>query len=103
MRHRAIRAAGAAIILGWAQPGSAASPIGDATQVVREVSGTVGGRSRPGSPNDQVFQDEPIRPEAESSARLRFLDKTDLSIGASASVKLDRFVYDPGGSARSVV
>src|SRR5215207_8527996 len=33
----------------------------------------------------------------------RFLDRTDLSIGGSATVKLDRFVYDPGGSARSVV
>jgi hypothetical protein len=93
----------AAAFLACSHPGLAASPIGDATQIVRQVSGTVGGRTRSISPNDEIFQDETIRTQPESSARLRFLDKTDLSIGASAAVKLDRFVYDPGGSARSVV
>jgi hypothetical protein len=34
---------------------------------------------------------------------LGFLDQTKLSIGASAQVKLDRFVYDISGGTRTVV
>jgi hypothetical protein len=40
---------------------------------------------------------------APSAAELGFLDQTKLSIGASAQVKLDRFVYDISGGTRTVV
>src|SRR4051812_4575064 len=102
MRDWARLAAGAAAcFVALSHAGLAATRIGDATQVVRQVSGSVGGRTRTIAPNDEVFQDETIRTGSESAAHLRFLDRTDLSIGGSATVKLDRFVYDPGGSARS--
>jgi len=104
MRHPVRLAAGAAAcFVAFSHAGLAATRIGDATQVVRQVSGSVGGRTRTIAPNDEVFQAETIRTGSESSAHLRFLDRSDLSIGGSATVKLDRFVYDPGGSARSVV
>ena len=87
MRHPVRLAAGAAAcFVAFSHAGLAATRIGDATQVVRQVSGSVGGRTRTIAPNDEVFQAETIRTGSESSAHLRFLDRTDLSIGGSATL-----------------
>jgi hypothetical protein len=85
-----------------ASPGYAQS-IGGAVAIQREVSGQVAGRPRALATGDDVYQNETIRTGAASSAELGFLDKTRLAVGASAAVKLDRFVYDPDGGAKSVV
>jgi hypothetical protein len=50
-----------------------------------------------------VYQDDLIRTGAAGAAEFGFLDQTKLSVGASAQVKLDRFVYDVSGGARTVV
>jgi hypothetical protein len=80
-----------------------AQKIGGAIAVQHEVSGHVEGRNRPVGEGDDVYQNELIRTGAASAAELGFLDQTKLSIGASAQVKLDRFVYDVSGGARTVV
>jgi hypothetical protein len=90
-----------AAVAAW--PAWAAQTIGGAVQVQREVSGQVEGRSRALAAGDAVHQDETIRTGAGSSAELGFLDRTRLAVGATATVKLDRFVYDPDRGARSVV
>ena len=74
---------------------SAATAVGDAASVVRLVSGELEGRKRPVRVGEKVFQNETIRTEQDSQARLTLLDKTSLWIGAAATIKLDRFVYDP--------
>ena len=96
---------GAAFALAfWAiSPGHAAQQIGGAVSIQREVSGQVEGRSRSLATGDEVHQNETIRTGSASSAELGFLDQTRLAVGASAAVKLDRFVFDPDRGARSVV
>src|SRR3954471_5183153 len=95
---------GAAFALAfWAiSPGHAAQQIGGAVSIQREVSGQVEGRSRSLATGDDVHQNETIRTGNASSAELGFLDQTRLAVGASAAVKLDRFVFDPDrGRGRS--
>jgi hypothetical protein len=46
---------------------------------------------------------ETIRTSAASKAQLVFLDTTNLSVGPSSEVNLDRFIYDPNGGAGDVV
>ncbi|MBN9062917.1 MAG: outer membrane beta-barrel protein [Rhizobiales bacterium] len=86
---------------GLAGSASAQTGIGSATTVEREVSGILSGRTRAVGTGDSVFSNETIRTANESAARLRFLDDTNIAIGPSASVTLDRFVYNPDGNARS--
>src|SRR5829696_7323656 len=99
------RGLGAAFALAfWAiSPGHAAQQIGGAVSIQREVSGQVEGRSRSLATGDDVHQNETIRTGGASSAELGFLDQTRLAVGASAAVKLDRFVFDPDRGARAVV
>src|SRR5215210_7434187 len=103
MRTRSAFLAASLLALAAAMPAAAAQKIGGATAVQREVSGNVDGRTRSVGPGDDVYQNELIRTGAASAAELGFLDQTKLSVGASAQVKLDRFVYDVSGSARTVV
>jgi FecR protein len=80
-----------------------ASPVGDAASVVQNVSGELSGRRRAVRQGEKVFQDETIRTERDSQARLVLLDRTSLWIGSLAALKLDRFVYDANGPSSSVV
>jgi hypothetical protein len=81
---------------------SAQQRIGEAAsvqnQVVRVSAGTTAGLSVGGS----VFRNETIRTAAASSARLVFLDQTNLAVGPSSSVVLNQFVYSGGSAAQAV-
>jgi hypothetical protein len=103
MRPRSALLAASLLALASATPADAAQRIGGAAAVQREVSGNVEGRTRAIGAGDDVHQNELIRTGAASAAELDFLDRTKLSVGASAQVKLDRFVYDISGGARTVV
>jgi hypothetical protein len=74
--------------------------IGSAVQIERDVAGTFAGQSRSLAIGDGVISNETIKTASASSARLQFLDQTNLTIGPTSSVVLDRFVYNPDGSAR---
>ena len=54
-----------------------------------------------------MFRDEGVRTDADSSARLVLRDNTNLLLGPSSSIKLDRFVYagpsQPGAIAVNLV
>ncbi|MDJ1157013.1 FecR domain-containing protein [Chelatococcus sp. SYSU_G07232] len=96
----------AVLAAGWvaaASEAAAESEIGAAVVVQREVSGLVSGRDRQIAVGDDLYTEEVVRTGAASAARLLFLDETSLSMGAAASVKLDRFVYNPDRSATTVV
>src|SRR4051794_12694685 len=45
--------------------------------------------------NQDVFAGETVATPANGSTKLRFLDRTELQVGANSSVVLDRFIYDP--------
>jgi hypothetical protein len=90
----------ASLLLLAIAPASAQSSIGSAVSVVREVSGILGGRTRTVGTGDGVFSNENIRTANASTAQLQFLDQSNLTIGPSASVVLDRFIYNPDRTAR---
>ena len=79
-----------------------AEPIGQAMAVERDVVHAAGGASARLDFGDHVAQDELVSTAAASSARLQFLDQTELMIGPMSSVKLDRFVYNPDHTAKTI-
>lgn len=82
---------------------SAQTDIGVAAAITNRVSGNYGGEVRSLGRGDDVFQDETIDTETESTAQLLFLDETTLTIGPSSSVVLNSFVYDPSTNSGELV
>ena len=79
---------------------NAQTRIGSATSVQPEASGSVGGTLNVGS---GVHENETIRTGSAGQAGMRFNDQSNLSVGHSSSVRLDKFVYDPHKGAGSAV
>jgi len=71
---------------------NAQSRIGSATSVQPEASGSVGGTMSAGS---GVHANETVKTGSSGQAGLRFNDQSNLSVGHSSTVRLDKFVYDP--------
>ena len=82
---------------------AAAQNIGVAAAVSNQVTSPQGGVQIPVNAGDGVVANQVIQTATESTAQLLFLDQTTLSVGPSAEVTLDRFVFDPNRSAGSVV
>jgi len=78
----------------------AADNIGQAIGLTPAANGTVAGALSVGTP---VYRDETIRTGPSGVVELKFLDDTNLALGASSSVKLDQFVYAGNGTADKVV
>ena len=85
--------------IGGSGMASAAERVGVAAAIQKDVSGSLGGSQRALSSGDSVFRDERVSTSAASSAQLMFLDETNLAIGPSSEVVLDRFVYNPDKTA----
>jgi hypothetical protein len=87
----------AAIVAGIAGVSSAHATVrvGYAMMVERNVSGTLSGQQRKVLKGDDIFENDFIRTDVESSARLLFVDKTQLMLGPTAIAKLDRLVFNP--------
>ena len=79
---------------------NAQSRIGSTTSVQPEASGSVGGTLSVGS---GVHANETVKTGSAGQAGLRFNDQSNLSVGHSSSVRLDKFVYDPNKGAGSTV
>ncbi len=95
-------------VLGVAAPAQAEESIGGAKTVVNLVTGDLGTGDKVNVfQGDDVFRDEGVRTDADSSARLVLRDNTNLLLGPSSSIKLDRFVYSgpsqPGAIAVNLV
>ena len=61
--------------------------------------------TRSGAParlGDRVFQNESIATGADSSVRIAFVDQTNLAIGPTSRVTLDRFVYNASQQGMAV-
>ena len=109
------RSKSAFLIVGLAALGAAApapsqadESIGGAKIVVNLVTGDLPTGDKINLvQGDDVFKDEGVRTDAESSARLVLRDNTNLLLGPSSSIKLDRFVYSgpsqPGAIAVNLV
>ncbi len=81
----------------------AQTPIGGAKDVQKDVRGQTGSKTVKIALGDQVFQNELVRTGVDSLARIVFLDETNMSVGPTSEVKLDKYVYDPNGDAKAVV
>jgi hypothetical protein len=79
---------------------NAQTRIGTAHTVKPEASGSVAGTLSAGS---GVHANETVRTGGSGQAGLRFLDESDLTVGPSSQVRLDKFVYDPNRGAGAVV
>jgi FecR-like protein len=55
------------------------------------------------SAGSELYANQTVRTGNRGMADLVFLDKTNLSVGPTSEVRLDKFVYDPTGSSGSVV
>ncbi len=67
--------------------------IGSTALAQNQVSRELAGAAAPLSAGDSVYRDELVRTGAKSTAKLIFLDSTNLAIGPTSRVTLDRFVY----------
>ena len=74
--------------------------IGTANSVKPEASGSVAGTLSAGS---GVHANETVRTGSSGQAGMRFIDQSNLNVGPSSSVRLDKFVYDPNKGSGSVV
>jgi hypothetical protein len=73
----------------WSQEG-----IGSTVIVINTVEGTLAARgAMPVAQGDTVYRDEGVRTRVDSKAAILMEDKTNVSIGPSSTLKLDRFVY----------
>ena len=71
---------------------SAETRIGSASSVTPEASGSVAGTLAAGS---GVYANETVRTGSSGQAGLQFNDRSNMSVGHSSQVRLDKFVYDP--------
>jgi len=100
---RAILAAVSLISAALLLPASAAETIGAATEAKNEVTGTLDELERAIKTGDGVSANEVLKTGNGSAAVITFLDDTSLNVGASSTIVLDRFVYDPEGNADDAV
>jgi hypothetical protein len=86
-----------------ATPALAAQQNIGATQTVNnQVSRELSGAAAKLSAGDPVFRNEVVKTGHDSTAKLVFLDSTNLAVGPISRVVLDRFVYDGGESGQTV-
>jgi hypothetical protein len=104
-RHHSATAL-AAIVAGviastYAQAGSR---VGGAIDVVHDVSGSQSGQSWAKKvEGDDVYENEFIRTEAESSTGISFIDETGIKIGPMATMKIDRIVFKTNRSVSELI
>jgi hypothetical protein len=91
---RALLALGVVVLLvgstgtTWSQ-----ESIGSTVIVINTVEGTIATSTVPVAQGDSVYRDEGVRTRVDSKAGLLMEDKTNVTIGPSSTLKLDRFVY----------
>jgi len=77
-----------------ASPVHAQTRVGEAAVVKNEVVRVAGPSTSRINVGDAVLRDETVRTGLDSAARLVMADNTNLSLGPSATIKLDRTVFD---------
>ncbi|WP_315738412.1 MULTISPECIES: FecR domain-containing protein [unclassified Bradyrhizobium] len=101
-RRISVAAISAAALLGVAGGASADGRIGEAVLVQKDVLRVAGASSSPISVGDGVARNETVRTGNDSAARLVMIDSTNLSLGANATLTLDRTVFNDETSYRDI-
>jgi hypothetical protein len=77
--------------------------IGVASSTKPNADGVTAGNSQTLAAGSEVYANETVRTGNLGQADLVFVDKTNLTVGPTSEVLLDKFVYDPTGAKSSVV
>jgi hypothetical protein len=77
--------------------------IGVAASTRPNAEGIVGANTQTLLAGSEIYANETVRTGNLGVADLVFLDRTNLSVGPTSEVRLDKFVYDPTGSSGKVV
>ncbi len=85
-----------------AGPVRAQTRIGEAVVIKNEVVRVAGPSSSQINVGDGMLRDEVVRTGADGAARFVMADSTNLSLGASATIKLDRTVFNDEHSYRDI-
>src|ERR1700732_2195808 len=85
-----------------ASPARAQTRVGEAAVVKNEVVRVAGSATSQINVGDGVLRDEVVRTGLDSAARLVMADNTNLSLGPSATVKLDRTVFNDEHTYRDI-
>jgi hypothetical protein len=83
----------AILLVGSAGASWSQQRVGRAEVVINVVEGDLPSGTVPVVQSDGVFRDEGVRTHVDSKARLLLEDETNVTIGPSSTIKLDRFVY----------
>jgi outer membrane immunogenic protein len=81
------------LCVAFVSPSLAATKIGSATSIEKDVRGDSGGGARKLAVGDAVHANEVLTTAPASRGKFVFEDRTDLQMGPSSRVKLDSFVY----------
>jgi hypothetical protein len=76
--------------------------VGEAVVIQNDVVRVAASATSPISVGDSMLRDETVRTGADSAARFVMADSTNLSLGPSATLKLDRTVFNDEHSYRDV-
>ncbi len=104
-RRRVLLAFALCLFVALAAPRAhAQSParVGEAAVVQKEVLRVAGSATNQINVGDGLLRDETVRTGADSAARFVMADSTNLSLGPSATLKLDRTVFNDEHSYRDV-
>jgi len=104
MRGRGLVAALASVALAAAPAGAQPSPVGINAAIRNkvEIRGAGTNRVRPAVLRERVMLNDEVRTGAASQLQILLLDRSTFTVGASARVAVDRFVYDPAARSRSI-
>jgi hypothetical protein len=89
-------------IVAVAHAASGATAIGKVTRLQGEAQGTVEGATKAKAVDDAVYLDEALVTGADGRLELTFDDRTVLTLGERATVRVDSFVYRAGANALKV-
>src|ERR1700682_2935888 len=85
-----------------ASPARAQARVGEAAVIKNEVVRVAGSATSQINVGDGLLRDEIVRTGIDSAARLVMADSTNLSLGPSATLKLDRTVFNDEHSYRDI-
>src|SRR6516165_10586849 len=103
-KHKWMPASGLMILFAMQSAGAHAEPrIGTAASTRPNAEAISGGNTRTLSAGSEIYANQTVRTGNHGKADLVFIDKTTLSVGSASEVRLCKFVYEPKGSAGSVV
>src|SRR5262249_60462429 len=102
--HRWMHASVLTVLFAMGSTVSNAEPrIGTAASTRPNVEAVAGGNTQTISAGSEIYANQTVRTGNRGMADLVFLEKTNLSVGPTSEVRLDKVVYDPTWSPGSGV